>query len=49
MVEVAGLCGPGGRKPTQHELREKLLYDEVEDTKKLLKVQEEWLRMVARL
>uniref|UniRef100_K3XSF2 DUF659 domain-containing protein n=1 Tax=Setaria italica TaxID=4555 RepID=K3XSF2_SETIT len=37
MVEVAGLCGPGGRKPTQHELREKLLYDEVEDTKKLLK------------
>jgi hypothetical protein len=41
MIEAAGRFGPGGRKPTQHELREKLLYEEVEDTRKLLKVQEE--------
>ena len=33
--------GPGGKKPNQHELREKLLFEEVEDTKKMLKVQEE--------
>ncbi|CAO2210623.1 unnamed protein product [Urochloa humidicola] len=41
MIEAAGRFGPGGRKPNQHELREKLLYEEVEDTKKLMKVQEE--------
>lgn len=41
MLEAAGRFGPGGKKPNQHELRETLLYEEVEDTKKLLKVQEE--------
>ncbi|XP_062222565.1 uncharacterized protein LOC133921624 isoform X1 [Phragmites australis] len=40
MLEAAGRFGPGAKKPNQHELREKLLYEEVEDTKKLLKVQE---------
>ncbi|CAA0829171.1 hAT transposon superfamily protein [Striga hermonthica] len=41
MIEAAGRFGPSGKKPNQHELREKLLYEEVEDTKKLLKSQEE--------
>ncbi|CAO2148778.1 unnamed protein product [Urochloa humidicola] len=41
MIEAAGRFGPGGKKPNQHELREKLLYEEVEDTKKMLKGQEE--------
>ncbi|CAD6243862.1 unnamed protein product [Miscanthus lutarioriparius] len=45
LLEAAGRFGPGGQKPNQHELREKLLYDEVEDTKKLLKLQEqEWAK-----
>lgn len=45
LLEAAGRFGPGGKKPNQHELREKLLHEEVEDTKKLLKVQEkEWTK-----
>jgi len=40
-LEAAGRFGPGGRKPNQHELREKFLQLEVEDTRKMLKVQEE--------
>ena len=45
MLEAAGHFGPGGKKPYQHELRENLLHEEVEDTKKLLKEQElEWVR-----
>lgn len=45
MLEAAGRFGPGGHKPNQHELWEKLLYEEVEDTKKLLKQQEqEWAK-----
>jgi hypothetical protein len=45
VLEAAGRFGPGGKKPYQHELREKLLHEEVEDTKKLLKEQElEWVR-----
>ena len=45
MLEAAGRFGPGGKKPYQHELRENLLHEEVEDTKKLLKEQElEWVR-----
>jgi len=45
LLEAAGRFGPGGQKPNQHELREKLLYEEVEDTKKLLKLQEqEWAK-----
>ena len=35
MLEAAGRFGPGAKKPYQHELREKLLHEEVEDTKKL--------------
>lgn len=41
MLEAAGRFGPGGKKPNQHELREKLLYEEVDSTKKLLKIQEQ--------
>ncbi|KAJ1287784.1 hypothetical protein BS78_02G037200 [Paspalum vaginatum] len=45
LLEAAGRFGPGGKKPNQHELREKLLHEEVEDTKKLLKLQEkEWAK-----
>ena len=45
MLEAARRFGPGGQKPNQRELREKLLYEEVEDTKKLLKLQEqEWAK-----
>jgi len=45
VLEAAGRFGPGGKKPYQHELRENLLHEEVEDTKKLLKEQElEWVR-----
>lgn len=43
MLEAAGRFGPGAKKPYQHELREKLLHEEVSDTKELLKLQEkEW-------
>ena len=43
LIEAAGRFSPSGMKPNQHEIREKLLYEEVEDTKKLLKQQEqEW-------
>jgi hypothetical protein len=38
---AAGHFGPDGKKPNQHEIHEKLLYEKVEDTKKLLKRQEE--------
>ncbi|KAF0933220.1 hypothetical protein E2562_016164 [Oryza meyeriana var. granulata] len=45
MLEAAGRFGPGAKKPYQHELREKLLHEQVEDTKKMLKVQEqEWAK-----
>jgi hypothetical protein len=45
MLEAAGRYGPGAKKPYQHELREKLLYEEVSDTKEMLKVQErEWAK-----
>ncbi|KAJ1259807.1 hypothetical protein BS78_10G184300 [Paspalum vaginatum] len=45
LLEAAGRFGPGGKKPNQHELREKLLHEEVEDTKKLLKLHEkEWAK-----
>lgn len=37
MLEAAGRFGPGAKKPYQHELREKLLHEEVEDTKKMIK------------
>ncbi|KAF0933135.1 hypothetical protein E2562_014125 [Oryza meyeriana var. granulata] len=38
MLEAAGRFGPGAKKPYQHELREKLLHEQVEDTKKMLKI-----------
>ncbi|KAF0935075.1 hypothetical protein E2562_030008 [Oryza meyeriana var. granulata] len=41
MLEVAGRFGPGAKKPYQHELREKLLHEQVEDTKKMLKAKEQ--------
>uniref|UniRef100_A0A0A9DCK4 DUF659 domain-containing protein n=1 Tax=Arundo donax TaxID=35708 RepID=A0A0A9DCK4_ARUDO len=41
LIEAAGRFGPGGRKPNQHELRDKLLHEEVEDTRMLLMLQEE--------
>ena len=45
MLEAVGRFGPGAKKPYQHELREKLLHEEVEDTKKLVKDQaQEWVR-----
>jgi hypothetical protein len=45
MLEAAGRYGPGEKKPYQHELREKLLYEEVSDTKEMLKVRErEWAK-----
>jgi hypothetical protein len=45
VLEAAGRFGPGAKKPYQHELREKLLHEEVEDTKKIVKDQaEEWKR-----
>ncbi|KAK3119406.1 hypothetical protein QOZ80_9BG0719220 [Eleusine coracana subsp. coracana] len=45
MVEAIGRFGPGAKKPYQHELREKLLYEEVDDTKNMLKVLEnEWAK-----
>ncbi|XP_008670893.2 uncharacterized protein [Zea mays] len=37
VLEAAGRFGPGAKKPYQHELREKLLHEEVEDTKKMIK------------
>jgi len=44
MIEAAGRFGPGAKKPYQHELREKLLQEEVQDTKEMLKAHEkEWL------
>ena len=43
MIEAAGRFGPGAKKPYQHELREKLLQEEVQDTKEMLKAHEkEW-------
>ncbi|XP_025819127.1 uncharacterized protein LOC112895392 [Panicum hallii] len=36
VLEAAGRFGPGAKKPYQHELREKLLHEEVEDTKKMV-------------
>jgi hypothetical protein len=45
MLEATGRYGLGAKKPYQHELREKLLYEEVSDTKEMLKVQErEWAK-----
>ena len=45
MLEAAGRYGPGAKKPYQHELREKLLHEEVSDTKEMLKLQEnEWAK-----
>jgi hypothetical protein len=45
VLEAAGRFGPGAKKPHQHELREKLLHEEVEDTKKLIKDQaQEWVK-----
>ena len=45
MLEAAGRYGPGAKKPYQHELREKLLHEEVSDTKEILKLQEnEWAK-----
>ncbi|WVZ56003.1 hypothetical protein U9M48_006593 [Paspalum notatum var. saurae] len=45
LLEAAGRFGPGGKKPNQHELREKLLLEEVDNTKKLVKLQEkEWAK-----
>ena len=42
MLEAAGRYGPGAKKPYQ---REKLLYEEVSDTKEKLKLQEnEWAK-----
>ncbi|PRQ22552.1 putative transcription factor/ chromatin remodeling BED-type(Zn) family [Rosa chinensis] len=40
-VEVVGQFGPGYRPPSQYQLREPLLKEEVERTKSLLKKQEE--------
>ena len=40
-VEAVGQFGPGYRPPTQYQLREPLLKEEVERTKSLLKKQEE--------
>ena len=43
MIEATGRFGPGAKKPYQHELREKLLQEEVQDTKEMLKAHEkEW-------
>jgi hypothetical protein len=36
VLEAAGRFGPGAKKPYQHELREKLLHEEVDDTKKMV-------------
>jgi len=45
MLEAAGRFGPGGKKPNQHQLRESLLSEEVEETKKLMKTHEdEWAK-----
>ena len=45
MLEAAGHFGPGAKKPYQHEMREKLLHEEVSDTKEMLKLQEnEWAK-----
>ncbi|CAA0807048.1 hAT transposon superfamily protein [Striga hermonthica] len=45
MLEAVGRYGPGAKKPYQHELREKLLHEEVSDTKEMLKLQEnEWAK-----
>ena len=42
MLEADGHFGPGAKKPYQ---REKLLYEEVSDTKEMLKLQEnEWAK-----
>jgi len=40
VIEAAGRFGPGGKKPNQHQLREKLLFEEVEETKKMMKAHE---------
>ncbi|CAA0838838.1 hAT transposon superfamily protein, partial [Striga hermonthica] len=43
MIEAAGRFGSSAKKPYQHELREKLLQEEVQDTKEMLKAHEkEW-------
>jgi hypothetical protein len=45
VLEAAGRFGPGAKKPYQHELREKLLHEEVEDTKKMVADHaQEWKR-----
>jgi hypothetical protein len=45
-VEAVGQFGPGYQPPTQYQLREPLLKEEVERTKTLLKKQEEeWVEM----
>ena len=45
VIEAAGRFGPGGKKPNQHQLREKLLFEEVEETKKMMKAhEEEWAK-----
>jgi hypothetical protein len=45
VLEAAGRFGPGGKKPNQHQLRESLLFEEVNDTKKMMKAhEEEWAK-----
>lgn len=45
MIEAASRFGPGGKKPNQHQLRETMLFEEVDDTKKMLKLhEEEWVK-----
>jgi hypothetical protein len=45
VIEAAGQFGPGGKKPNQHQLRETFLLEEVDDTKKMLKLhKEEWAK-----
>ncbi|KAL5774763.1 hypothetical protein ACOSP7_012320 [Xanthoceras sorbifolium] len=41
MMEAVGQFGPGYKPPSQYELREPLLKEEVQRTKELLKKQEE--------
>jgi len=48
MIEADGRFGPGGKKSNQHQLWESLLFEEVEETKKLMKTHEDELaKMVA--
>jgi hypothetical protein len=50
ILEVVGRYGPGAKKPYQHVLREKLLYEEVNGTKEMLKCKKKCgPRMVAPL